>query len=64
MQPPSNLLAEIPANLPEELLETILNAPGIRIERIVSHGHISPDGFWYDQETTEWVAALRPIFRS
>ena len=30
-------------------------AKDLRIERIVSRGHASPDGFWYDQESSEWV---------
>lgn len=54
----TNLFAEIPAELPEELLQTLLRAPGIRIERIISLGHASPEGFWYDQETPEWVLLL------
>ena len=27
----------------------------VKIERIVSDGHASPEGFWYDQEQNEWV---------
>ena len=58
MTPTANLLADLPARLPEEVL-TILAAPGIRIERIVSHGHISPaGGGWYDQAEDEWVLVL------
>jgi len=38
------------------LLTTLLKAARIRIiERIVSHGHVSLDGFWYDQDEHEWV---------
>jgi len=29
-----------------------------RIERIVSRGHASPPGFWYDQPEHEWVMVL------
>lgn len=36
----------------------LLQTPGVRIERIVSEGHSSPEGFWYDQETHEWVLLL------
>ncbi|MGC8476416.1 MAG: cupin domain-containing protein [Acetobacteraceae bacterium] len=32
--------------------------PGARIERIVSLGQASPEGFWYDQERAEFVALL------
>ena len=49
----SNLFASLPADLPEELFTTLLQALGVRLERIVSHGHQSPDGFWYDQPTGE-----------
>ncbi len=54
----ANLFAEIPADLPEELVQTLVSTSNIRIERIVSHGHASPEGFWYDQETHEWVLLL------
>ena len=35
------------------------SALGPRIERIVSEGHVSPEGFWYDQGEPEWVALLQ-----
>jgi cupin 2 domain-containing protein len=55
---PGNLFAHIPADLPEELLETLWQNTGLRIERIVSRGHRTPPGQWYDQETDEWVVLL------
>ena len=55
----TNLFADLPANLPEELFTTLLQAPGVRLERIVSHGHQSPDDFWYDQPESEWVVVLK-----
>ena len=58
MADPQNLFAEIPDELPEELMQALLLAPGLRIERIVSRGHASPEGFWYDQESAEWVVLL------
>ena len=54
-----NLLNDIPADLPEELFTTILQAETFRIEQIVSQGHASPPGFWYDQEENEWVIVLK-----
>ncbi len=30
----------------------------VRIERIVSRGHVTPPGEWYDQDTHEWVVLL------
>ncbi len=40
-------------------METLLRGDGIRMERIVSHGHASPDGFWYDQNEAEWVLVMQ-----
>jgi cupin 2 domain-containing protein len=54
----TNLFAEIPEDLPEELIQPLLVTPSLRVERIVSLGHASPDGFWYDQESHEWVLLL------
>ena len=59
----SNLLSNIPSNLPEELIETLIQSDGVRIERIVSHGHASPEGFWYDQDEHEWVMVLQGAAR-
>lgn len=39
----------------EEEVTLLVEAPGLRVERIVSRGHHSPDGFWYDQREHEWV---------
>src|SRR5437763_16826325 len=52
---PDNLLSIIPHELPKELCETLVQAANCRIERIISHGHKSPDGFWYDQDENEWA---------
>ena len=57
-QAAGNLLADLPARMPDELSQTILSQPGIRIERIISRGHASPPGFWYDQPQREFVALL------
>jgi cupin 2 domain-containing protein len=54
-----NLLHAATAPIGEEEITTLLAAGGVRIERIVSHGQSSPDGFWYDQPDPEWVALLR-----
>ena len=58
-----NLFAGIPADLPEELLQTLLETKSVRIERILSRGHASPPGFWYAQERHEWVLLLRGAAR-
>ncbi|WP_417739848.1 phosphoribosylaminoimidazole carboxylase [Rosistilla oblonga] len=56
---PGNLLANLPQNVPEELTEILASGSGLRVERIVSTGHRSPDGFWYDQPEREWVLLLQ-----
>ena len=55
----SNLFASIPEVLGDEDFQEILSRPGLTIERIVSRGHRSPDGFWYDQDRDEWVLLIR-----
>lgn len=41
-----------------EHVEELLCRAGFAVERIVSTGQASPPGFWYDQETAEWVVLL------
>lgn len=41
-----------------EVFTALLTSPGVRIERIVSAGQVSPAGFWYDQDEAEWVLLL------
>jgi cupin 2 domain-containing protein len=50
-----NLFSGIPSQLQEDLFTELLGTGTFRIERIVSRGQASPPGFWYDQETAEWV---------
>jgi cupin 2 domain-containing protein len=50
-----NLYSNIPVNLSEELFTVLAESSGTRIERIVSDGHASTAGFWYDQEENEWI---------
>ena len=53
-----SLFDDIPAELPEELVSILAESIGVKIERIVSDGHASPEGFWYDQEQSEWVLLI------
>ncbi len=53
------LFADLPTDAPEESFLPLVMRPGVKIERIVSQGHASPPGFWYDQELNEWVILLR-----
>jgi len=50
-----NLLRGLPAHLPDELFTTLAEGGGVRVERIVSTGQASPEGFWYDQDWDEFV---------
>ncbi|MBN2008971.1 cupin domain-containing protein [candidate division KSB1 bacterium] len=54
----SNLLKNIPSQLPDEALDVLAKTQSIRIERIISYGHSSPDDYWYDQDETEWVMVV------
>lgn len=53
-----NIFTNLPSNLNEEIFEDLLNNPNFKIERIISTGQSSPDGFWYEQEQNEWVILL------
>lgn len=58
-----NLLSEIPGYLPEETFEELITGNGVKIERILSKGHASPEGFWYDQPENEWVLVVKGAAR-
>ncbi len=60
---PRNIFAGIPENLPRERVDELLHDESLRIERIVSKGHASPPGFWYDQPEDEWVIVLKGAAR-
>ncbi len=55
----ANLFDQIPAHLPEELIEVLADSGQVRIERILSRGHASAEGFWYDQPRHEFVVLLQ-----
>lgn len=55
----TNFFRDIPANLAQELVEVIASSTNVRIERIISSGHVTPEGQWYDQAETEWVILLQ-----
>ncbi len=41
-----------------ERFDMLARGGGVRIERIISHGHATPEDAWYDQDQDEWVAVL------
>jgi len=55
----NNIFSNIQDNIAKEVVDNILTSDNIKIERIVSKGQASPDGFWYDQDKNEWVILLQ-----
>ncbi len=55
----NNIFAGASAGAGEEEFLTLLESNAVKIERIVSHAHNSPAGFWYDQPHNEWVMLVR-----
>lgn len=58
-----NIFDDLPRHLPKELVQILIRSGDVRIERIISHGHASPAGFWYDQAMHEWVIVLKGAAR-
>jgi cupin 2 domain-containing protein len=58
-----NIFDDLPRHLPRELVQILIQATDVRIERIISHGHASPADFWYDQAQHEWVIVLKGAAR-
>jgi cupin 2 domain-containing protein len=63
MSSTANIYGDIPTDLPVELFTTLVESQHVRIERIVSQGHATPEGFWYDQPEHEWVLLLQGAAR-
>jgi cupin 2 domain-containing protein len=59
----NNLFLDIPSDLPAELFDILVESDAVRIERIVSRGHVTPAGQWYDQDRHEWVLLLQGAAR-
>jgi cupin 2 domain-containing protein len=54
-----NLFYNVPDFCQEEIFETLFENTGLKAERIISEGHATPSGQWYDQEWNEWVVLLQ-----
>jgi cupin 2 domain-containing protein len=54
-----NIFDCIPENLEAEVFERLIDGDGLRIERIISKGHSSPEAGWYDQDNNEWLIVLK-----
>jgi len=53
-----NIFAALAVAGDEEQVTLLAEQSGLRIERIVSHGHCSAADDWYDQDEDEWVLLL------
>ena len=53
-----NLFANLFTGVDGESFATLFENRAAKVERIVSHSHGSPEGFWYDQADDEWVIVL------
>jgi cupin 2 domain-containing protein len=54
-----NIFELVPEEIPSELFEDIATGRNVRIERIISQGHSSPESGWHDQCDNEWVIVLK-----
>ena len=54
-----NIFADMLTPAGQEQFTTLQQNAYVKIERIVSHTHRCPPGFWYDQAEDEWVIMLR-----
>ncbi len=54
-----NIFQNIPQNLEHELFDLLAKKGDVKIERIISMGHTSPESDWYDQQQDEWVMVLK-----
>jgi cupin 2 domain-containing protein len=54
-----NFFSDMPHAIDDEIFDTVLLTNRFKIERIISKGHKSPSGYWYDQEKNEWVMVLK-----
>jgi cupin 2 domain-containing protein len=59
----TNIFDDLPHHMPKEVVQTVIRAADVRIERIISHGHASPADVWYDQPQHEWVIVLKGAAR-
>lgn len=48
-----NIYNEVPSSIPHEIFNDLITNDSVRIERILSQGHSSPEEGWYDQDENE-----------
>jgi cupin 2 domain-containing protein len=54
-----NIFSKMPKEIPEEFFETIVKSDEVMIERIISKGHATKEGKWYNQNKNEFVIVLK-----
>lgn len=54
-----NMFQNIPQHLDDEFFDIIIQNKNFKLERIISKGHVTPPGEWYNQEQHEWVFLLK-----
>ena len=54
-----NIFSNVAEAVEEEQFTVLGKSPNCRIERIVSSGYSSPEGFWYDQEYDEFILLMQ-----
>ena len=53
-------IENVPSASENEIIEKLHDvSANLLIERIVSTGQVSPEDYWYDQPTNEWVVLLQ-----
>lgn len=55
----NNIFDAIPENLDAEIFEQLIENENVKIERIISKGHVSPKSGWYDSDKNEWLIVLQ-----
>jgi len=54
-----SLRRDLPAQpVADEIFESLVERPGMHVERIVSTGQTTPEGEWYDQARDEFVLVV------
>ncbi|MGH8475196.1 MAG: cupin domain-containing protein [Methylococcales bacterium] len=54
-----NIYSSIAPENDQEAFETLLQTERLKLERILSEGHATPTGEWFDQAENEWVILLK-----
>lgn len=55
----NNIFKNIPTQFEEEIIENLVSKNGLKVQRIVSYGHVTQEFQWYDQDDNEWVILLK-----